>query len=295
MAKRLALLALLAGALVTLPGPHDDARAAFAGKNGRIAFVRSAGAGPLEEVFMVSPASGLTANLSNDPATSDTAPSWSPDGARVAFQHSGPADGIWVLEVAAGTMAVVPHTEHGFQPAWSPDGGWLVFSRNGGGDAELWKIRADGSDLTQLTNNAAEDWEPSWSPDGTRIAFTREGAGGTTSVMTLASGGGGELAVTPAGGFDQAPDWSPDGKRIAFNRFLPGEGNGIFTVAPNGKALTQRTFGGPTTSTRPGPRTAPGSPSPAAATRTTACPSTSTPSPWPAARPPRSPAAGSRT
>jgi Tol biopolymer transport system component len=243
MAKRLALLALLAGALVTLPGPHDDARAAFAGTNGRIAFVRAAGAGPLEEVFMVSPASGLTANLSNDPATSDTAPSWSPDGTRVAFQRSGPVDGIWVLEVVAGTMAVVPHTEHGFQPAWSPDGGWLVFSRNGG-DAELGKIRADGSDLTQLTNNAADDREPSWSPGGARIAFTREGAGGTTSIMTLASGGGGELAVTPAGGFDQAPDWSPDGKRIAFNRFLPGEGNRVFTVAPNGAALKQRTFGG---------------------------------------------------
>jgi hypothetical protein len=55
MAKRLALLALLAGALVALPGPHDAARAAFPGKNGRIAFVRAAGAGPLEEVFMVSP------------------------------------------------------------------------------------------------------------------------------------------------------------------------------------------------------------------------------------------------
>jgi TolB protein len=244
MTKRLALLALLAGVLAAIPGPDDHAQAAFPGKNGRIAFVRSAGAGPLEEVFMVSPASGLTANLSNDPTTSDTAPSWSPDGTRVALQRSGPVDGIWVLEVAAGTMAFVPHTDHGFQPAWSPDGGWLVFSRDGGGDAELWKIRADGSDLTQLTNNAAEDWEPSWSPDGTRIAFTREGAGGTTSIMTLASGGGGELAVTPAGGFDQAPDWSPDGKRIAFNRFLPGDGNRVFTVAPSGKALTQVTFGG---------------------------------------------------
>jgi TolB protein len=159
MIKRLALLALLAGVLAAVPGPHDAARAAVAGKNGRIAFVRSAGAGPLEEVFMVSPASGLTANLSDDPTTGDTA--------------------------------------------------------------------------------------PAWSPDGTRIAFTREGAGGTTSIMVLALGGGGELTVTPAGGFDQAPDWSPDGTRIAFNRFLPGEGNRIFTVAPNGKALTQRTFGGP--------------------------------------------------
>jgi TolB protein len=244
MAKRLALLSLLAGLLVAVPGPHDAARAAVPGKNGRIAFMRYTGAAPLEEVFMVSPASGLTANLSNDPATSDTAPSWSPDGTRVAFQRSGPDDGIWVLEVAAGTMAVVPHTEHGVQPAWSADGGWLVFGRNGGGDAELWKIRADGSDLTQLTNNAVDDREPSWSPGGTRIAFTREGAGGTTSIMTMASGGGGELAVTPAGGFEQAPDWSPDGKRIAFNRFLPGEGNRVFTVAPNGAALKQRTFGG---------------------------------------------------
>ncbi|HSR27706.1 MAG TPA: hypothetical protein VLR51_04555, partial [Actinomycetes bacterium] len=103
MTKRLALLALLAGVLAAVPGPHDHAQAAFPGKNGRIAFVRSAGAGPLEEVFMVSPASGLTANLSNDPTTSDTAPSWSPDGTRVAFQRSGPVDGIWVLEVAAGT------------------------------------------------------------------------------------------------------------------------------------------------------------------------------------------------
>jgi Tol biopolymer transport system component len=169
MAKRLALLALLVGA------------------------------GPLEEVFMVSPASGLTANLSNDPATSDTAPAWAPDGTRVALQRSGPVDGIWVLEVAAGTMAFVPHTDHGFQPAWSPDGGWLVFSRNGGGDAELWKIRADGSDLTQFTNNAADDWEPSRSPDGTRIAFARGGDqddGQPFHIHTITLAGGRTTQVT---------------------------------------------------------------------------------------------------
>jgi hypothetical protein len=41
MAKRLALLALLAGVLAAVPGPHDSARAAVPGTNGRIAFVRS--------------------------------------------------------------------------------------------------------------------------------------------------------------------------------------------------------------------------------------------------------------
>jgi hypothetical protein len=41
MAKRLVLLALLAGVLAAVPGPHDSARAAVPGTNGRIAFVRS--------------------------------------------------------------------------------------------------------------------------------------------------------------------------------------------------------------------------------------------------------------
>jgi TolB protein len=218
MTRRLALLALLAGVLVAVGGPHDHARAAFGGKNGRIAFVRYTGAAPLEEVYMVSPASGLTANLSGDPATSDTAPAWSPDGTRVALQRSGPVEGIWVLEAATGAVSFVPHSDHGFQPAWSPDGDWIAFSRDAGGDAELWMVRADGSDLVQLTDNADEDREASWSPDGTQIAFTREGPGATTNIMLLALGGGGELAVTRAGVFDGAPDWSPDGARIAFAR-----------------------------------------------------------------------------
>jgi dipeptidyl aminopeptidase/acylaminoacyl peptidase len=243
MTRRLALLALLAGLLVAVPGPHDAARAAFPGKNGQIAFVRAVGAGPLEEVFVVSPASGLTANLSNDPAASDTAPAWSPDGTRVAFQRSGPGDGIWSMDATGGGLDFVPHTDHGFQPTWSPDGG--------------------------------------------RIAFSREGPGGTTRIVVLDLEGGGEAAVTQAGGFDQAPDWSPDGTRIAFNRFLPGQGNRVFTVAPAARPSPSAPSAAPTTSTRPGPRTGPGSPSPAAATRTTASPSTSTPSPWPAARPPR--------
>ncbi len=97
MTRRLALLALLAGVLAAVPGPHDHARAAFAGKNGRIAFVRYTGAAPLEEVYMVSPASGLTANLTDDPATSDTAPAWSPDGTRVALACGR---GIWSRRAA---------------------------------------------------------------------------------------------------------------------------------------------------------------------------------------------------
>jgi Tol biopolymer transport system component len=220
MTRRLTLLALLTGVLVAVPGPHDGARAAVGGKNGRIAFVRSAGAGPLEEVLMANPAAapGPFVNLTNDPLTSDTAPSWSPDGTRVALQRSGPVEGIWVLEVAAGTMAFVPHTDHGFQPAWSPDGAWIAFSRKAGGDAELWRVRVDGGDLIQLTANADEDREAAWSPDGTRIAFNRFVPGRGNRIFTAAPSGKGLAQVTFGGPNDVHPAWSPDGRRIAFAR-----------------------------------------------------------------------------
>ena len=45
LSRRLAPLALLTAVLAAVPGPYDGARAAVPGKNGRIAFVRSAGAG----------------------------------------------------------------------------------------------------------------------------------------------------------------------------------------------------------------------------------------------------------
>jgi Tol biopolymer transport system component len=32
-------------------------------------------------------------------------------------------------------------------------------------------MNADGSGVTRLTNNPADDGVPSWSPDGRRIAF----------------------------------------------------------------------------------------------------------------------------
>ena len=119
-------LTLLAGVLVAVPGPHDHARAASGGTNGRIAFVRYTGGTPLEEVYMVGPASGLTANLTNDPATSDTAPAWSPDGARIAFARGGDQDDglpfhIHTVTLATGkTAQVTSGRVVDLLPSWQP-------------------------------------------------------------------------------------------------------------------------------------------------------------------------------
>jgi len=125
MAKR---LALLAGVLAAVPGPYDSAPGAVPGTNGRIAFVRSAGAGPLEEVLMANPGigPGPVVNLTNDPFTSDTAPSCSPDGTRIAFARGGDQDDglplhIHTVALADGsTSQVTGGKVQDLMPSWQP-------------------------------------------------------------------------------------------------------------------------------------------------------------------------------
>ena len=49
-------------------------------------------------------------------------------------------------------------------------------------------MNADGSDQTNLTNSAAEDFYPAWSPDGTSIAF-QSGPSGNGDIWIMDADG----------------------------------------------------------------------------------------------------------
>lgn len=104
---------------------------------------------------------------------------WSPDGSDVAFRDDSsgnlyrvPADG----SSDASQLTDGPASDFG--PDWH--GSEIVFSsrnRNGENQMLIYKMDADGSDMTQLTEvqeseNAAEkDQNPVWAPNGEGIAF----------------------------------------------------------------------------------------------------------------------------
>ncbi len=44
--------------------------------------------------------------------------------------------------------------------------GLIAFQTNRDGNYEIYVTQPDGTDYTNLTNNAAQDYSPSWSPDG---------------------------------------------------------------------------------------------------------------------------------
>ena len=139
----------------------------------RIAFV-SERDGNKDIYAMNADGAGITRLTSND--DDDYAPAWSHDGRRIAFSASPPSPHpheygnpeIYVMN-ADGTERT--RLYWGINPVWSPDGRRIAFSRPRGyyrimGNMEIYVMIAGGAgnpvEVTQLTDNDADDWMMAW-------------------------------------------------------------------------------------------------------------------------------------
>ncbi len=100
----------------------------------------------------------------------DQAPSWSPDGAAIAFERLGD---IWAVNPASGALRLIASLPFGqFAPAWSPDGQLVAFSsKDAASTYQIFTARADGTGVAQRTWNTdayPTDWQhkehPAWQP-----------------------------------------------------------------------------------------------------------------------------------
>lgn len=199
-----------------------------------------------EQVYVMDPDGGnvrqLTTPWTEDPLEAagegdiraNVEPDVSPDGRYVIFTNiSTSVDETMILrlEIATGevlnlsAMTAGAVTVRDSAARYSPDGTRIAFSSTVGTTRQLFVMRADGTEVRQLTNEDNDTYDPAWSPDGTSLAFASNLAGadavaGTTgrwAIVRLDIASGRQQVVTRVGDAPAfRPVWSPDGGTIAY-------------------------------------------------------------------------------
>jgi Tol biopolymer transport system component len=161
---------------------------------------------------------------------SGLSPAWSPDGSQIAF--AGPSGGLGLIRPDGSGMRALAHTEGGEYPSWSPGGSRIAFNSNLSGDHVMFIANIDGSGVKDLSK-AGEGWQVDWSPDGRSILFAshRDHPDNYTDVYVMRPDGSGVTRLTHNRAY--TPAWSPDGSHIVFS--APG----LFVMNPDGTAIKQ--------------------------------------------------------
>jgi len=94
----------------------------------------------------------------------DRNPDWRPNTSMLAF-----ARGSDICRMNVDGTGLACTSVSGEGPSWSPSGEQIAFTTNRDGNNEIYKMNADGTVQTRLTNNAAVDQQPDWGRISTLI------------------------------------------------------------------------------------------------------------------------------
>ena len=144
----------------------------------------------------------------------------SPDGQTIVFDLLGD---LYTMPVAGGEASpLLVGMAYETQPRFSPDGETVAFVSDRSGGDNLWTMRLDKTDTTQVSRgNGNLFLSPEWAPDGEYIAVSRSsGLGASAKLFLYHAERGSPLAVGNHAGTVKmiGAAFGPDGRHVWYAR-----------------------------------------------------------------------------
>lgn len=201
-----------------------------------------------KEIYMMDWDGTDPAAITNHDSIS-TSPAWSRAGDKIAYtsfayhkKHKVRNADLFIYNLKTSKRFLVSYRKGINSGAdFFPGDGSLLLTLSRSGQADIYKMSADGKNISPLTKGpaGAMNVEPAISPDGKQVAFSSDRSG-RPMIYIMNANGSNPRRITFAGKYNSTPSWSPDGKQIAFAGYDKGHFD-IFVINKDKTGLKRLT------------------------------------------------------
>lgn len=147
------------------------------------------------------------------------APSWSPDGRKLALTLGGSGGNldVYLLDLATQELTRITNDPSiDTEPSWSPDGSSLYFTSDRAGGPQIYRVGLrQGDRPKRITFSGSYNARPRISPDGTLLAMVTLDQGNyRIAVQDIATG---MARVLSRGRLDESPSFAPNSTMLIYS------------------------------------------------------------------------------
>lgn len=194
---------------------------------------------PYTMLYGISLDSPCSINLTATSPDWESQPVWSQDGTMIVHGRDGD---LFTFNLINREEINITKENLGFSgwPVWSADNITIAYTSiipGWGGASDIFTVKIDGSERTNVTNHPEYYKHLSWSPDGDQVSFLSN-----AGLWVMNKDGTDRKSVAYFPGLD-SPKWSPTDDTIVFSAGIGGASE-IYLINSDGKGLMRLTTSG---------------------------------------------------